>query len=69
MDPFYLHYAMCTIIIDFHTFSRSDLSVGRTLFAGGMAGMCNWGVCIPVDVLKSRFQIGEFIHEHIHEHI
>ncbi|XP_069142378.1 mitochondrial carnitine/acylcarnitine carrier protein-like [Argopecten irradians] len=36
--------------------SREDLSVGRTLFAGGVAGICNWGVCLPADVLKSRLQ-------------
>lgn len=35
---------------------RSDLSVGRTLFAGGMAGILNWMVAIPADVLKSRLQ-------------
>ena len=36
--------------------SRSDLSAGRTLFAGGMAGIFNWCVAIPPDVLKSRLQ-------------
>lgn len=36
--------------------SRSDLSVGRTLFAGGMAGIFNWMVAIPPDTLKSRLQ-------------
>ncbi|XP_069501566.1 mitochondrial carnitine/acylcarnitine carrier protein-like isoform X2 [Ambystoma mexicanum] len=37
--------------------SVSDLSVPRILLAGGLAGVCNWAVAIPVDVLKSRFQI------------
>lgn len=36
--------------------SRNDLSVWRTLVAGGFAGMCNWSVAIPADVLKSRLQ-------------
>lgn len=36
--------------------SRSDLSIPRTLFAGGMAGTCNWIIAIPPDVLKSRLQ-------------
>ncbi|XP_026538460.1 mitochondrial carnitine/acylcarnitine carrier protein [Notechis scutatus] len=36
--------------------SVSDLSVPRILFAGGMAGIFNWAVGIPPDVLKSRFQ-------------
>ncbi|XP_030633422.1 mitochondrial carnitine/acylcarnitine carrier protein isoform X2 [Chanos chanos] len=33
-----------------------DLSVPSILFAGGMAGIFNWAVAIPPDVLKSRFQ-------------
>ncbi len=32
------------------------LSVAATLTAGGLAGMCNWIVAVPPDVLKSRFQ-------------
>lgn len=36
--------------------SRGELSIGRTLFAGGMAGVFNWIVAIPPDVLKSRLQ-------------
>ena len=39
-------------------FSRNELSVGRTLTAGGFAGMFNWLVAIPPDVLKSRLQTG-----------
>jgi len=39
--------------------SVSDLSVPRILFAGGLAGIFNWAVAIPPDVLKSRFQTGE----------
>lgn len=35
---------------------RSDLSAGRTLIAGGTAGIFNWIVAIPPDVLKSRLQ-------------
>ena len=40
-------------------FSRDDLSVSRTLVAGGMAGVFNWAVAIAPDVLKSRLQTGE----------
>ncbi|XP_066436568.1 mitochondrial carnitine/acylcarnitine carrier protein-like isoform X2 [Eleutherodactylus coqui] len=39
-----------------HGGSVSDLSAARILLAGGVAGMCNWVVAIPMDVLKSRFQ-------------
>jgi solute carrier family 25 carnitine/acylcarnitine transporter 20/29 len=35
---------------------RSTLSPSITLFSGGMAGLANWGVCLPADVLKSRLQ-------------
>jgi len=36
--------------------SRTELSVSRTLFAGGMAGVFNWLVAIVPDVAKSRLQ-------------
>ncbi|RWS15672.1 mitochondrial carnitine/acylcarnitine carrier protein-like protein [Dinothrombium tinctorium] len=36
--------------------TKSDLSASRTLLAGGLAGICNWVVAIPPDVLKSRLQ-------------
>ncbi|XP_007088546.1 mitochondrial carnitine/acylcarnitine carrier protein [Panthera pardus] len=36
--------------------SVSELSVPRILVAGGIAGIFNWAVAIPPDVLKSRFQ-------------
>jgi len=35
---------------------RTQLSVSSTLFAGGMAGIFNWLVAIPMDVVKSRLQ-------------
>ena len=38
--------------------SRSDLSISKTLFAGGMAGVFNWIVALPPDVMKSRIQTG-----------
>lgn len=34
----------------------SKLSATSVLTAGGVAGMACWGVCIPFDTLKSRFQ-------------
>lgn len=42
-------------------YRSSQLGVGRTLFAGGMAGIFNWLVAIPPDVLKSRYQSGEWM--------
>ncbi|CAH8527181.1 unnamed protein product [Schistosoma rodhaini] len=39
---------------------NNELSVGKTLFAGGMAGIFNWLIAIPPDVLKSRLQSGTF---------
>ena len=37
---------------------RNQLSIGKTIFAGGMAGIFFWIVAIPPDVLKSRLQTG-----------
>lgn len=41
-------------------FTRDDttrkLSPLSTMVAGGLAGIANWSVCIPPDVLKSRLQ-------------
>ncbi|KAE8581813.1 hypothetical protein XENTR_v10019836 [Xenopus tropicalis] len=36
--------------------SARELRATEILLAGGVAGMCNWLVAIPADVLKSRFQ-------------
>ena len=38
--------------------SDGKLSPLRTMFAGGMAGIVNWIIAIPPDVLKSRLQTG-----------
>ena len=40
---------------------RNDLSIGRSLLAGGLGGVCNWLVALPPDVLKSRLQSGNNI--------
>ena len=40
------------------TEGESDLSIMKTIFAGGMAGIFNWSVAIPADVIKSRLQTG-----------
>jgi len=34
----------------------TNLSPVKTVFAGGMAGIFNWIVALPIDVAKSRFQ-------------
>ena len=33
-----------------------------TIFAGGMAGIANWSIGMPADVLKSRLQTGKTKH-------
>lgn len=38
--------------------SQGQLSPLRTMLAGGMAGITNWIIAIPPDVLKSRLQTG-----------
>lgn len=37
---------------------KKTLSPLRTMFAGGIAGIVNWIIAIPPDVLKSRLQTG-----------
>jgi solute carrier family 25 (mitochondrial carnitine/acylcarnitine transporter), member 20/29 len=39
--------------------TRSQMTVLSTMFAGGMAGVANWIVAIPIDVVKSRWQASE----------
>mmetsp|Transcript_21489 Transcript_21489/g.45191 ORF Transcript_21489/g.45191 Transcript_21489/m.45191 type:complete len:347 (+) Transcript_21489:326-1366(+) len=36
--------------------NKGQLSPIAVLTAGGLAGMACWGVCIPADVIKSRYQ-------------
>ncbi|XP_051947702.1 mitochondrial carnitine/acylcarnitine carrier protein [Xyrauchen texanus] len=36
--------------------SVHDLSTSRVLLAGGIAGMSNWLIALPADVLKSNYQ-------------
>ena len=36
----------------------TSVSTGGVLLAGGLAGMANWAVAIPADVVKSRLQAG-----------
>lgn len=38
---------------------KGKLSPLRTMLAGGLAGIANWIIAIPPDVLKSRLQTGE----------
>ncbi|KAJ3340968.1 carnitine transporter [Entophlyctis luteolus] len=33
-----------------------NISIGATLFAGGMSGVAMWSIAIPPDVIKSRIQ-------------
>lgn len=36
--------------------TEASLSPLATMVAGGLAGIANWSVCLPPDVLKSRLQ-------------
>jgi solute carrier family 25 carnitine/acylcarnitine transporter 20/29 len=37
---------------------KGNLSTLRTILAGGLAGIANWIIALPPDVLKSRLQTG-----------
>lgn len=43
-------------IFEFIINSSTQLSPLRTVVAGGLAGIANWIVALPVDVAKSRYQ-------------
>ncbi|XP_066452905.1 mitochondrial carnitine/acylcarnitine carrier protein [Eleutherodactylus coqui] len=53
---YFMTYEWLKTVLTPEGHSVSELSVPRILFAGGMAGIFNWAVAIPPDVLKSRFQ-------------
>jgi solute carrier family 25 carnitine/acylcarnitine transporter 20/29 len=53
------YYAAYDVILDNLRVPGESLSVGKTLFAGGMAGCANWIISVPPDVLKSRYQTSE----------
>ncbi|KAM7539966.1 hypothetical protein Aperf_G00000020875 [Anoplocephala perfoliata] len=53
---YFLSYEWIKEIFKRQNASKSDLNVLQTLFSGGMAGVFNWLVAIPPDVLKSRLQ-------------
>eukprot|EP00043_Microstomoeca_roanoka_P008808 m.84617 g.84617 ORF g.84617 m.84617 type:complete len:304 (+) comp14393_c7_seq2:3952-4863(+) len=36
---------------------KNGPSVPGLLLAGGLAGMGNWAVCLPIDTIKTRFQV------------
>ncbi|XP_069785371.1 mitochondrial carnitine/acylcarnitine carrier protein-like isoform X2 [Narcine bancroftii] len=53
---YFLTYEWLKDVLTLQGQRQQDLSTPRILFAGGMAGIFNWIVAIPADVLKSRFQ-------------
>ncbi|KAL8591402.1 hypothetical protein ACOMHN_022208 [Nucella lapillus] len=53
---YFLTYEWCQQVLAPSGQTRGELSIWRTLFAGGMAGIMNWIIAIPPDVLKSRLQ-------------
>jgi solute carrier family 25 carnitine/acylcarnitine transporter 20/29 len=52
----FLRRELCRMENNTTSSSSSVPSLPATLFAGGMAGVANWMVAIPFDVLKSRLQ-------------
>lgn len=40
---------------------KKDISMLGTIVAGGSAGVANWLIGMPFDVLKSRLQTGKLI--------
>lgn len=40
---------------------KKSITIPGTVFAGGCAGIANWLIGMPFDVLKSRLQTGIFV--------
>lgn len=46
-------------------YSVSQLSTPKIFLAGGIAGILNWTIALPPDVLKSNFQTGERVRDDV----
>lgn len=51
---YFLTYELCQKVITDN--GRKEASILGTIFAGGFAGLANWIVGMPADVIKSRLQ-------------
>jgi len=54
---FATYIGMRQILSDMEGNNSNKPSMGATLVAGGLAGMANWVVAIPMDTIKSRWQV------------
>lgn len=55
-----VYFTTYEMLVRYQTKNNSD-GLMNTIFAGGMAGIINWLIAMPADVLKSRLQTGLFI--------
>lgn len=53
---YFLSYELTKNALQSFSGSSEDLSVGRIILAGGVAGVFDWIVAFPPDALKSRYQ-------------
>lgn len=52
-----VYFTTYELLVRYQKRNHSD-GLMNTIFAGGMAGIVNWLIAMPADVLKSRLQIG-----------
>lgn len=57
---YFMTYELVQRILTQHSKS-GEIGILSTIFAGGSAGIANWVVAMPADVLKSRLQTGRCI--------
>jgi solute carrier family 25 carnitine/acylcarnitine transporter 20/29 len=57
---YFMTYELVQRVLTQHSKS-GEIGVLSTIFAGGSAGIANWLVAMPADVLKSRLQTGRHI--------
>jgi solute carrier family 25 carnitine/acylcarnitine transporter 20/29 len=55
-----VYFTTYELLVRYQKKNNSD-GLMNTIFAGGMAGILNWLIAMPADVLKSRLQTGLFL--------
>lgn len=58
---YFATYEWLQIALAPNRIDEKSLNPFRTLLAGGLAGIANWIIAIPPDVLKSRLQTGSCV--------
>lgn len=53
------YYSVYEVLVNAIAGSKADASSSVILLCGGLSGVSCWVICLPADVLKSRYQTSE----------